>query len=218
MVDSGADEFSPATIVRKPLTTSDVGPNWGTNQPTGNYVAIQAEGFSRITDPNGDGETWQIIQDNAAHGGLALEANQGSRTDLSNSPHDSLALYDIVFAEAGEYTAYYRAYGVNGASDSFFAPSDFNLDPTIIETTSSNGVYAWVIGEEFTITDSDIGVPLELRLGRREGFNRLDSIVFHQSGDLTASELDALFSAVPEPGAALLLSALLPWAILRRRR
>ena len=101
--------------------------------------------------------------------------------------------------EAGTYTAYFRAVGVNGSTDSFFAPSDFNSDPTIIENTSNNGTYEWETGEQFTITAADVGVTQELRIGRREGFNRLDAIVLHQDGNLSDSELDDFFPSDDEP-------------------
>ena len=129
LIDIGADEFSTAAIVRKPLTTDDVGPNWGEQPAAGDFVALQAEGFTRITDPNGDGNTWRVVADEAAHGELAIEASAGSRTNSSD--HDSLALYDLVFGEAGECTAYYRAYGVSGAT------TRFTLRPILVSTRQS---------------------------------------------------------------------------------
>ncbi len=111
-----------------------------------------------------------------------------------------------------------RSHGTNGSSDSFYSPIDFGADPSVTETTSSDGIFSWVTGESFTVSESNTGMPLELRLGRREGFNRLDAIVFQQNSNLTDLELDALFTSVPEPGTALLFMSLLSLAILPCRR
>ena len=84
----------------------------------------------------------------------------------------------------------------SGASDSFFTASRFGFDPKTNEGTSNNGSYAWETSDEFTITASDVGVPQELRIGRREGLNRIDAIMFHEDGNLTDAELDLLFAPV----------------------
>lgn len=201
LFDIGADEFLTAQIVRKPLTSNDVGPSWTTYTPgppppdptAGEYVAIQAESFTRITDPDGDGDVWSVVDDPDALGGQALSAPDGSRTDLASDPHDTLALYDLTFGAAGTYTAYYRARGFDGASDSFFTPEDFGVDPAITENVSSNGTFAWEVGGTFEVSETHVGMPLELRLGRREGLTQLDAIVLHASSHLTARDLDALF-------------------------
>ena len=201
LFDIGADEASTGPITMMPLTAEDVGPIWDTTSetpvvdaPEGTFVALQAEGFASVTDPNNDGDTWTIVDDAQAHDGQAIEAPSGSRTNLSDSPQDALAFYDVTFAEAGTYTAYYRAYGTSGSTDSFFAPSGFGVDPTIMESTANEGSFAWVTGEEFTVTAANVGVAQELRLGRRERSNRIDAIVFHENGDLSDAELDTLFA------------------------
>ena len=162
-------------------------------------MLLQAEGFASVTDPNNDGDTWTVVNDAQAHDGQAIEAPSGSRTNLDDSPQDALALYNVTFAEAGTYTAYYRAYGTSGSTDSFFAPSGFGVEPTINESTTDEGVFAWGTGEEFTVTAANVGVAQELRIGRRERFTRIDAIVFHENGDLSDAELDVLFSLPPEP-------------------
>ena len=158
---------------------------------------MQAEDFASVTDPDGDGDVWEIVSDSEAHGGQAIQAPSGSRTNLPS--HDTLALYNVSFTQAGTYTAYYRAYGTNGSSNSFYAPDGFGVDPTVNESTSENGEYRWETGREFTVSSSDVGVTQQLRIGRREGDNRIDAIVIHESGSLSMQELDALFTNPPAP-------------------
>ena len=201
-IDIGADEFSAASIVRTPLTREDVGPVWTTttepppmvDPPEGNFLAIQAEDFTSATDPDGDGDTWTVVDDPDALDSRAIEAPSGSRTNLPSQ--DALALYNLTFNEAGNFTAYYRSRGTSGSSDSFYSPSNFGVDPTVNESTSNNGSYTWVTGEQFTVPNA--GVAFELRIGRREGLNRIDAIVFHEDDSLTDLELDALFADAPE--------------------
>ncbi|MEM7627158.1 MAG: polysaccharide lyase 6 family protein [Planctomycetota bacterium] len=214
--DIGADEFSTAQIVRKPLEASDVGPGWlggpggdpggdpgGSIVPVGAYRAIEAEDYSAITDPDNDGDVWTTSTTGGASGGQVIKAPSGSRTDLFSGPHETLAVYDIAFSEAGTYTAYYLARGFSTSTDSFFTPDDFATDPDNVETISSNSSFTWETGGDFTLSASHVGVPLEFRLGRREGLAELDAIVFHQSDSLTPVQLQALLD-----GTALLLGDL----------
>lgn len=61
------------------------------------------------------------------------------------------------------------------------------------EGTTQSGTYIWETGGLFTITSSNVGVPLEFRIGRREANNQLDALVLDLDHSLTPSELDALF-------------------------
>lgn len=197
--DIGADEVSANVITMMPLDEADGGPIWGTqppvDPPAGAFATTQAEAFDSVVDPNGDGDTYTVVADSAALGGQAIEAPPGSRTDLP--PQDALALYSVAFSKAGTYTAYYRAAGFAGSSNSFFSPSGFGVDPTHNETTSDDGTYGWVTGEEFTVSAADVGLPLQLRIGRREGGNRIDAIALHEADDLSDAQLDALFTGPP---------------------
>ncbi|MEM6855884.1 MAG: polysaccharide lyase 6 family protein, partial [Planctomycetota bacterium] len=181
VIDIGADEFSTAQIVRKPLTTETAGTTWGQDSSSIllDYVVIEAEDFSNVLDPDSDGDVWELVPDSEASNGAAISAPSGSRTDLAQSAHDTLALYDLTFNEAGDYTAYYRARGFSTATNSFFTPTDFATDPDLNETVSSDGVFAWEVGDAFTVTSTHVGMPLELRLGKREGLTQLDAIIFH---------------------------------------
>lgn len=216
LYDIGADEFSVAQIVRKPLTTNDVGAlwlnytppdDWGGPPPLppGAFMVIEAEDFSAITDPDSDGDVWTVEQIVGASGGKVIKAPDGSRSDAS--AHETLALYDIAFGEAGSYTVYYLARGFDGSSDSFFTPDDFGVDPDNTENVSSNGAFRWETGGTFSLSEAHVGMPLEFRLGRREGDTEIDAIIFHQNGGLTTLQLDALLSSVPEPGTLCLLAA-----------
>jgi len=204
LYDIGADESSVAQIVRKPLTVNDVGASWFNYEPPtvwplppqlppGEFLVIEAEDFTAITDPDADGDIWTVTSVSEASGGEVIKAPDGSRTNLPG--HETLALYDISFAEEGDYTAYYLSRGFDGSSDSFFTPDDFGIDPDVTENVSSNGEFRWENGGEFTVSSSNVGMPLEFRLGRREGDAEIDAIVFHQNGGLTSNQLDTILAS-----------------------
>ncbi|QDU70745.1 chondroitinase-B domain-containing protein [Mucisphaera calidilacus] len=212
LIDIGADEVADAAIVRKPLTSNDVGPDWDnyepidpggpgdpTDPPAGAHIAIEAEQFASVIDPNSDGDTWTVVAAHDAFGGLAIEAPQGDRYNSGSGAHDAIVTYDLTFDEAGNYTAYYRARGFSGSTDSFYHPDALDQDPDQNETTSSNGGWLWETGETFTITDSHLDVPLELRLGKREQTTQIDAIILHINNGLTPGELDALMTRIYEP-------------------
>ncbi|QDS99963.1 polysaccharide lyase 6 family protein [Adhaeretor mobilis] len=199
--DVGADEFSMSTIVRKPLSDGDVGPSWITdpiNLPSGggcgpNGCAIQAEDYDALLDPDNNSLTWTVENVAEALGGEVLKAPSGNRTDLPSDTHDAIAVFDVTFEQAGTYKAYYRARGFSGSSDSIFTPDDFGTDPDNQQSLSSDGEFLWEIGDSFTISSGEVDVPLEFRIGRREGLAELDALVLNLDANLTPSELDALF-------------------------
>lgn len=206
--DVGADEFSAATIVRKPFVAGDVGPSWladpngGPDPNNGNGggggcfargCAIQAENFSSILDPDSNGLTWTTVSDQDALGGEALEAPNGDRVELPAELHDTIAVYDVIFEQTGTYRAYYRAKGFGGSSDSIFVPDNFNVDPDINESTTSNSTYDWEVGDIFTITAGNVDVPMEFRIGMREQDTYFDAFVIDSDLSLSDAELDALF-------------------------
>ncbi len=198
--DVGADEFSNAAIVRKPLQAADVGPNWLFDDPdpspggcNASGCAIQAEHFAFLLNPNGDGDTWVTQDTPDALGGKSLRAPAGSIVNLPAGTHDAIAVYDLLFSQPGTYTAYFRARGFDTSSDSIFTPADFNTDPNVIETLSSDGVYRWEVGQTFVIGPEHVGVPLEFRIAKREQFTDFDAFVLNLSANLNAAQLDALF-------------------------
>ena len=200
--DVGADEFSAATIVRKPLAAGDVGPSWmaePVDPPSGGGCrargcAIQAEDFTAILDPDTDGFIWTRETVPEALGGEVLTAPNGSRVDLSvGDTHDTIAVFDLTFEQTGVYRAYYRARGFSTGTDSIFVPDDFDADPDSQENLSQDGAFRWEDGQTFTINSGNVGVPLEFRIGRREQMAELDAIVLDLDLSLTPSELDALF-------------------------
>ncbi|TWT99468.1 Chondroitinase-B precursor [Botrimarina colliarenosi] len=206
LYDVGADEFSTATIVRKPLTKTDVGPSWlgGNVTPPGGGsrcgltgCALQAERYASILDPDGDGAVWTVATVAEALGGAVLRAPDGDRVDLPTKLHDTIATYDLEFLTPGVYTAYYRGRGFGGSSDSFYAPTGFGVDPTQNKSLTANGLFDWTKdATTFTITASNIGVPLELRLAMREQMAELDALVLSLDSALTDAELDQLFAVV----------------------
>lgn len=214
LYDIGADEVSVAQIARKPLTVNDVGASWFNYEapevwpppvqlPPGPFQVVQAENFSAVTDPDGNGQVWTVVQVGDASGGAVIKApstGSSSNINLDTTPHDTLVLYDVSFSEAGDYTAYYLARGFGGSSDSIFTPNGFSEDPTEDEFLSSNGIFRWENGDEFTISSSHVGMPLEFRLGRRERSAEIDVILFHQNGGLTSNQLDDILASLSGPG------------------
>lgn len=206
LADVGADEVSAAVIARKPLEEGDVGPSWlGDNppDPTGGPgcnaagCAIQAEDFTSILDPDGNGLTWQVTSVTEALGGQVLKAPDGDRVDLPSEAHDTIATFDLEFTTEGTYTAYYRARGFSGSTDSLFSPDDFGVDPDNAQNLTDNGIFDWEAGAAtFDITASHLGVPLELRLAMREQDAEFDAFVLSLDSNLTDAELDALFDPI----------------------
>ena len=206
--DVGADEFSAAAIVRKPLTDQDVGPAWlldPIDPPGGGGCglalgcAIQAEDFASILDPDGNGERWTVIQAAEALGGEALKAPDGDRVDLPAELHDTIATYDLTFDTAGEYTAYYRARGFSAArATACSRPTISASTPTTQKTSSAAVLFTWERNPTvFTITESLIDAPLEFRIAMREQDAEFDAFVLSTDPNLTDQELDALFDLLP---------------------
>ena len=201
--DVGADEYSTLEVVRSPLSSNDVGPAW-LKTPDPNFggggggcfasgCAIQAENFSAILDPDNDTFEWNVVPDLDALGGFALQAPEGSRTNVPGDTHDTIAVYELTFQQPGTYRAYYRAKGFSGSTDSIYVPDDFDVDPDNSESTSTNSQYEWESGDTFTISAGNVNVPLEFRIGRREEDTMLDALVLDMDLSLSDSELDALF-------------------------
>lgn len=208
LFDIGADESSNDLVTRKPLTTNDVGAAWfkyappavwppPTPLPPGNFLVVEAEGASSISDPDDDGSVWTVVSTEAASGGNVIKAPAGSRTNLTGL-HETLALYSLSFSDEGDYRAYYLTRGFGGSSDSFFTPSEFGIDPTETENISSSNSFLWESGAKFSIDSSQVGKPVDFRLGRREGDTEIDAIIFHQNGSLTSNQLDAILASVKQ--------------------
>lgn len=203
--DIGADEFSTAAIVRKPLEFGDVGPAWvfdpGPDPMPGGCglagCAIQAEDYTSILDPDGNSRVWSVESVSEALGGEVLKAPSGDRVELPSEAHDTIATYDIQLDAAGVYTAYYRARGFGGSSDSLFVPDAFGIDPDNNQSIDNGGTFQWELGSAtFAVSESQVGLPLELRIGMREQDAELDALVLSTDSGLTPSELDALFDTL----------------------
>ena len=123
-----------------------------------------------------------------------MRAPDHNRINRPQDTHETLLSYDVEFSEEGTYTAYYRARGFDGSSDSIYVPDDFGTDPDDSETLSNNGVYRWETGGRFEITSPNVDVPLEFRIGSREGLSDFDAFVFHVNPNLSPSQLDEFFS------------------------
>ena len=206
--DVGADEASDASIVRRPLSANDVGPDWLFNEPPqptpgggGCKVAgcaLQAEAFTAIRDPDMDGRIWTKASVAEALGGQVIKAPSGSLIDVPAMAHETIAVYEMTFETAGTYTAYYRARGFNGSSDSIYTPDDFGVDPDNSDSLTMDGNFRWEKDPRaFTISPSHVGMPLEFRLGMRESLAEIDALVLHLNAALTSAQLDNLFTVLP---------------------
>lgn len=197
LFDVGADEFSSATIVRKPLESGDVGPNWTIEADFESCLrtarAIQAEDYGVILDPDADNVNWVTESSDDALGGQSMRSPLHDLVERPADPHESLLVYDVQFSEEGTYTAYFRGRGFDSGSDSIFVADAFGTDPESIEILTDDGVFQWEVGETFEITSADVDVPLEFRVGSRERFADFDAFVFHTNSNLNATELDSLF-------------------------
>jgi poly(beta-D-mannuronate) lyase len=203
--DVGADEVSAATIVRRPLTSADVGPSWlqSTTPPTlppgggcnASGCALQAESYTAILDPDNDGIVFTKTAVATALAGQVIKSPNGSTPTLP--AQETIATYDMTFATTGTYTAYYRVRGFNGSTDSIFTPDNFNVDPDNSLTTSSDSTFIWKKDTRtFPITAGNVGVPLEFRLSMREQQTEIDALVLNLSSSLTSTQLDALFAVL----------------------
>ena len=122
-----------------------------------------------------------------------MVAPGGNRVNQPGT-HDALANYELEFTQAGTYTAYYRARGFSGSSNSIYVSSDFGVNPEVNTGISDNGAFAWETGGTFVVSSSDVGSTLDFSVGRRERDAEFDAFVFHLDDSLSASELDALFT------------------------
>ena len=201
--DFGADEIEGGNPTRSPLAPGEVGPSWMmiTTPPVdgpdnSRATFIEAEEPDTILDPDGNGEIYTVAQVQSASNGAVLKSPGGSRSEPPTL--GSIAVYSVVFPEEGTFTAYYKARGFNGSTDSFYRPAAFAVDPTVNDATSNNGQFRWEQGADYAVTDSSISY--ELRIGRREAETEIDAIILFPSDTLTDQELDALLAAgPPEP-------------------
>jgi len=101
------------------------------------------------------------------------------------------------FATQGTYTAYYRVRGFSGSTDSIYAPDSFGVDPDNSVTTSQTGAFIWKKdSQSFLISTSNVGMPLEFRLGMRERQTEIDAIVLNLNSSLSDAQLDDLFAVL----------------------
>lgn len=196
--EAGADELSGDPVLFFPVTSDDVGPSWwplgGPDPDPEPGLVVEAENATEILDPDSDSSVWLIVADAGASGEAVLKSPPGSTTSLPG--HETIAVYQVAFPEAGSFTAYYKARGDSTGSDSFYTPTGFAIDPDVQETTSSNGAWRWETGDQFSVPSAG---TYEFRIGRREKDTEIDVFLFDLDGNLTPAELDALVEAANEP-------------------
>jgi poly(beta-D-mannuronate) lyase len=201
--DIGADETNGSgAITSRPLYGGDVGPAWLTRRTLDPAISsqpilrVEAENYTAVRDPNGDGDTWSIVDAAGTSGGKILKAPPGSRTDVPAQTHDAIVEYDVAFHDAGTYLLYALCRGPDSGSNSLYLPTTLGAEPTINVAIPDNGLWSWVQLGSYSIAAADVNRPLTLELGRRERDAEIDALLFSPV---------ALNLSVPEPGGAVLL-------------
>jgi poly(beta-D-mannuronate) lyase len=210
-LDIGATESSASPATRGPLSGSDVGPAWlkrrtiALDKYPAPVLVFEAEQFTASTDPNDDGDTWNLVASPGASGGFVMKAPPGTRTDVPGT-HDAVLEYDLGFHDAGSYHLYALAKGPDSGSDSVWTESTLGSDP-LVNHALPTGQWAWMELAQYTIAAADVNRPLTLKLGRRERDAELDMFILSPV---------ALNLSVPEPGGVALIA--LPMLLGARRR
>ena len=213
-LDIGADERSTSAAPRPgPLSGSDVGPSWLTRRTIAladfpaPVLIVQAEAFTALSDPNGDGDTWSIVAAPGAAGGFVMKAPPGTRTDVPAGAHDALLEFDLAVHDPGTYFLYALARGLDSGSDSIWVPDLLGADPATNRAIATNGQWGWTNLATYTLNAADVNRPLTLKLGRRERDAEIDMLILSPV---------ALNLSVPEPGG--LAALIIPLLLGRRRR
>jgi hypothetical protein len=194
--DIGADELSGAAATAGPLSGSDVGPAWLKRRTMSvgaipvPVILMEAEDFTAVRDPNGDGDAWNVFADGGASGGEGLRAPGGTRTDLPGT-HDAVVEYDVAFHDPGTYYLYVLCRGLTSSTDSIYAPGALGGAPDTAENLPRGAGWAWLEMATYTILAGDVNRPITLQLGKREAGAEIDMLLF------SPTQLD--FSAIPEP-------------------
>ena len=211
-LDIGADENSNATKTNGPLSGSDVGPSWlkrrtiALDKYPAPVIIMEAEDYTALRDPNGDGDTFNFIAAAGAFGTGILKSPPGTRTDVPAQTSDAQVEYDVAFHDVGTYILYALTRGADSGSNSLWAPLNLGDDPSVNITLSENNQWSWVQMGQYNITAAQINRPITLKIGRRERDAELDTLIFSPV---------PLNLPVPEPGILGLFPALI-W--LRRTR
>ncbi len=158
--------------------------------------AFEAEVRGGFEDLDMDGNQWQVAAstDNGADvSGQVIQAPAGLTTD---NVSEGLVTYEFVFTQAGDYTLYYRARGFSESTrDSIYTPTGFDTNPTVLDTTSTDGAFAWQAAmNTFTVTQDDVDnqTVLELRLGVAGADVEIDRLVLSTTAGLMGPALDAV--------------------------
>jgi hypothetical protein len=140
---------------------------------------------------------WSKLAVPTALGGQVIKA-PNTNTVSNPAAQETVAAYEMEFATAGTYSAYYRVRGFSSSSDSIYAPDGFAVNPDNSITTNQDGTFFWKKDTRtFPIAAGNTGVPLEFRLGMREANAEIDAIVLNLSSTLSAAQLDQLFAVLP---------------------
>ncbi|MDK2971380.1 MAG: poly(beta-D-mannuronate) lyase [Candidatus Sumerlaeota bacterium] len=201
-----------------------------TQQTGESYVAFQGEATDAILNPDaandvqGSAQTgsaespaqvWEPVDDDDAIDDIALKATPNPHKQTSDTAlQESIAVYRIVFNQAGTYRLYLRARNNgtpdNGSTDSCWVQSSIGeANPSVSQSVDRTGLYAWRGSQSYTITSGQLGNELELRIGVRENDLHLDALVLSTDTGLNSGELDELFGEggggtidpTPTPGA-----------------
>jgi poly(beta-D-mannuronate) lyase len=187
-LDAGADEISNAPVTNRPLYGGDVGPDWlkrrtlNTSISSKPIIVMEAEDYTALRDPNGNGLTWTINTSPQASGGAFLKAPPGARTDITGttppSAQDAVVEYDVAFHDAGTYYLYILCRGPDSGSNSIYSPVNLGDEPTVNQTLPDNGQWAWVLLSSYNIAAAQVNRPITVEIGRRERDAEIDELLF----------------------------------------
>ncbi len=102
-------------------------------QPIGDpHLAFEAESYSSLIDVNSDGDSWQLLSEGIASGGVALQATGTDSGTTFTHSNDGEAVYDVEFTKASDfYRVFARAKNLGtGASDAIFTTNWFGTSAT----------------------------------------------------------------------------------------
>ncbi len=125
---------------------------------SGAHLAFEAESYSSLIDVNSDGDSWQLLSEGTASGGVALQATgTDSGTSFTHS-NDGEAVYDVEFTKASDfYRVFARAKNLGtSASDAIFTTNLFGTSPTtnreLGNSATGIGDYHYIFIASGTIT------------------------------------------------------------------
>jgi fibronectin type 3 domain-containing protein len=219
---------SPAAVAASTPVAAATPPAFTVIQPSADNsnLAFEAEN-TYITDPESDGQTWQVKSGTAANG-LATTASGGAAL-FANRPGTSngLATYHLHFNAPGIYKLYARDKFVGGGDNSMLvppgtaaAPGNISASPIPGQTYSNDaanpladnrvyGDYTWDLTVNTATYNVTAAGDTTIALNMRENGYYVDRLVLSTNTALAAADLDALANTPQTLGAPQTLTAVM---------